>query len=77
MNPFFLRLLKQKKKPSHKGLAVLVGIASFLLFYFAILGPIRQMGSSCSGEGLFNCPFVLVFSLLIGFILMLCAWYLL
>jgi hypothetical protein len=75
MEPQYLKLLK-KKKTSHKGIAIIMGGSSFIVSYFFILAPIRQMPNTSYGTGIFTCPYALFFSMIIGFSIMFCAWYL-
>lgn len=80
MKPSQMRALltTRKKKKSHKGLAVTGGILTFIVFYFLILAPIRQsFGSSCSGSGIFACPYMLGFAAVIAFMITLALWYIL
>lgn len=73
MEPHYLKIVKPKKK-APKWLAVPTGALAFFAFYFVILTPTRITGAANCGTGIFGCTYTLVFSLLVGLIVLFCSW---
>jgi hypothetical protein len=74
MKPYYISL-KKKRRPHRRLCAILIGIATILVFYFVILGPIYGTGGAAGSQASFGCTVVLFFSLIVGFMLALCAWH--